>query len=305
MNKNLSLLQNFHESNFYTDPFPHVIIDNALPENIYTELEKSIPNDLISQSDIQLNNFRTNIFPDQLKNDLKHKIWYDFLAYHNSIDFYEEFISIFKHEINKLYPNLINEQKKKFIKKDSIKTMRNKDSAKIQKGETLFTSIYGCNTPVKIPTSVIQPHLDHYNKFYFGLYYLRPDEDKSEGGDLEIYKWKDSYSNFKKKNIIFTEKWTNMYEHVNPVKKVEYKKNSVIFGINTIDSLHGVTVRQKTDYIRQLAYFSTALDKDIGFATPNLLEKLFFKNLSFGDKIEIIKKSFNTWSRRLRSLLKI
>lgn len=305
MNKNLSLLQNFHKSNFYTDPFPHIIIDNALPDNIYNELEKSTPNDLISKSDFQLNNSRTNIFPDQLENNLKYKIWFDFLAYHNSIDFYEEFIAIFKNEINRLYPNLIKEQKKKFLRKGSIKTMRNKDSAKIQKGETLFTSIYGCNTPVKTPTSVVQPHLDHYNKFYFGLYYLRPEEDKSEGGDLVIYRWKNDYSNFKKKNIIFTEKWTNMHEHVNPVKKVEYKKNCVIFGINTIDSLHGVTIRQKTDYIRQLAYFSTALDKDIGFATPNLLEKLLFKNLTFKNKIEILKKSFNTWSRRIKSLLRI
>ena len=136
MNKNFSLLQNFDKSNFYIDPFPHVVIDNALPSNIYDELEKSVPNDLFSQADLKLNNCRINIFPDQLKNDLKHKIWFDFLAYHNSLNFYEEFISIFKNEINKLYPNLINKQKKKFLLKHNVRTMRNKDSAfTIKKGE--------------------------------------------------------------------------------------------------------------------------------------------------------------------------
>lgn len=293
MNKNFSLLQNFDKSNFYIDPFPHVVIDNALPSNIYDELEKSVPNDLFSQADLKLNNCRINIFPDQLKNDLKHKIWFDFLAYHNSLNFYEEFISIFKNEINKLYPNLINKQKKKFLLKHNVRTMRNKDSAfTIKKGETLFISTYGCNTPVKTPTSVQNPHLDHSNKFYFGLYYLRPEKDKSEGGDLVIYRWKDNYSNFKKKNIIFTEKWNNMHEHVNPVKTIEYKKNSVIFGLNLIDSLHGVTVRQKTNHMRQLAYFAVALDKDLGFTTPNLFEKLLFKNISLKDKFIIIIKSF-------------
>lgn len=305
MNKNLSLLQNYDKSNFFIDPFPHVIIDNALPENIYEELEKHVPNDLINQTDLELNNHRTNVFPDQLKDNLKYNIWFDFLAYHNSISFYEEFISIFKNEINKLYPNLINEQKKKLLQKDNIKTMRNKDAAVIKKNETLFTSIYGCNTPVKVPTSVVQPHLDHYNKFNFGLYYLRPEEDKSEGGDLVIYKWKEDYGNFKKKNIIFTEKWTNMHEHVKPVKTVKYKKNCVIFGINTINSLHGVTVRKKTTHIRQLAYFSTALDKDLGFATPNIIEKLLFKNISLKGKFKIIKQSYNTWSKRLKILLRI
>ena len=52
MNKNLSLLQNYDKSNFFIDPFPHVIIDNALPENIYEELEKHVPNDLINQTDL-------------------------------------------------------------------------------------------------------------------------------------------------------------------------------------------------------------------------------------------------------------
>ena len=293
MSRNFSLLQNFDKSNFYIDPFPHVVIDNGLPSNIYDELEKSVPNDLFSQTDLKLNNYRTNIFPDQLKNDLKHKIWFDFLAYHNSINFYEEFISIFKNEINKLYPNLINELKKKFLLKHNTKTMRNKYSADIiKKGETLFTSAYGCNTPVKTPTSVLQPHLDHSNKFYFGLYYLKPEEDKSEGGNLVIYKWKDDYSNLKKKNIIFTEKWNNIYEHVKPFKTIEYKKNIVFFGLNLIDSLHGVTVRQKTKHLRQLAYFSVTIDKDLGFVTPNLFEKLLFKNISLKDKFKIIIKSF-------------
>ena len=33
---------------------------------------------VLKQADLKLNNCRINIFPDQLKNDLKHKIWFDF-----------------------------------------------------------------------------------------------------------------------------------------------------------------------------------------------------------------------------------
>ena len=305
MSKNLSLLQNFNKSNFYNNPFPHVIIENALPEDIYNELQKSTPNDLISQSDLEKNNFRINILLDQLKNDTKYKMWHDFLSFHSSIDFYEEFISIFKDSINELYPNLINEQKKKILKKDSIKMLNNRESAYIKKGETLLTSNYGCNTPVKVPTSVVEPHLDNSNKFYFGLFYLRPEDDKSEGGDLEIYKWKDNYSNFKKKNILFVKKWINIYDHVTQVKKLVYKKNCVIFGLNCIDSLHGVTIRQKTNYIRQFTYFSGTLDKDIGFATASLIQKLLFKNLPFTNKIEIIKNFLIRGGQKVKSSLRI
>ena len=64
-----------------------------------------------------------------------------------------------------------------------------------------FHSSYAYNTPVKSSHVVTGPHLDHFDKINFGLYYLRLDDDKSEGGDLVIYKWKDGYSNLKKKKL--------------------------------------------------------------------------------------------------------
>ena len=40
---NLSLLQNFKEDNFSLDPFPHIVIENALPEKLYKELADTYP----------------------------------------------------------------------------------------------------------------------------------------------------------------------------------------------------------------------------------------------------------------------
>ena len=67
------------------------------------------------------------------------------------------------------------------------------------------------------------PHLDHFDKI-FGLFYMRDENDNSEGGDLVLYKWKNSYNNFKKKNIIFTEKWEKTLLHSEPVKTLKYQK---------------------------------------------------------------------------------
>ena len=38
----------------------------------------------------------------------ENKIFLDFLNYHNSEKYYEEFVSIFEDELNRFYPNLIN-----------------------------------------------------------------------------------------------------------------------------------------------------------------------------------------------------
>ena len=40
---NLSLLQNFKANNFFLDPFPHIVIENALPEKLYNELNDTYP----------------------------------------------------------------------------------------------------------------------------------------------------------------------------------------------------------------------------------------------------------------------
>ncbi len=291
---NLSLLQNFKKSDFYIDPYPHVIIHNALPQDTYEKLKDAAPSNLIP--DKSLDNVRGNINFDQLENIPENKIFLDFLNYHNSEKYYEEFVSIFKDELNKSYPNLINSTRS-LIKKKQIFSLT---SVKFKKENCMkFNSTYSYNTPVKSSSSVRGPHIDHFDKINFGLYYLRLDDDKSEGGDLILYKWKSGYSNFRKKNIIFTEKWDNMFDHVEEVKTLKYKKNTFILALNSIDALHGVSPREKTEHIRQFCYFSIAFNKDLGFATPNLIEKIFFKNISISKKINIVLSSIKFWTNKL------
>ena len=290
MSINLSLLQKFKNSDFYTDPFPHVIIHDALPEETYAKLIDAAPSDLIP--DKTLDNVRGNIYSNEIENKPQNRMFLDFLNYHNSEEYFEEFISIFKDQLNKFYPNLINTTRKLIKKKNFFKLTKNNPK---KKNFVRFGSSYSYNTPVKSSNSIVGPHLDHYDKINFGLYYLRLDVDKSEGGDLVIYKWKNGYSNFQKKNIIFTEKWNNMFFHAEPLKTLKYKKNTFILALNSIDSLHGVTPREKTDHIRQFCYFSISSNKDLRFATPNLIEKILFKNISFDKKIKIIFNSIKFW----------
>ena len=167
-----------------------------------------------------------------------------------------------------------------------------------------FSAFYGYNTPVKENSIVIGPHIDHFDKIFFGLFYMREPNDNSVGGDLILYKWKDEYTNYNKKNIIYAEKWENMFSHTKEVKKIKYEKNKFVLVLNSIDAVHGISKREITDHIRQFCYFSIAFNKDLGFATPNLLEKIFFKNISVKKKIIIILNSIKHWSKFLANKLK-
>jgi len=304
-NKDLSLLQNFQESCFYNDPFPHLIIHKALPDEIYEKIKKSVPINMVK--DRSQNNMRGNIFPDEFENKLQNKFFFDFLNYNRSEEFYTEAIKIFESKINKFYQGIINKvnecfKTKKILNVDSnnLKNLKN-----LKKNFISLESTYSYNTPTLETSSVRGPHLDHYDKIFFGLFYLRDENDYSEGGDLVLYKWKNSYNNFKKKNIIFTEKWKKTLLHSEPVKTLKYKKNTFILALNSINSLHGVSPKNKSNSIRQFCYFTIRNSKDLGFATPSLFDKLLFSNISLKDKFLIIMSSLKFWSKYFMKYIKI
>jgi hypothetical protein len=274
--KKLSLLQNFNSENLFNDPFPHVIIDNALPNDIYDELINTVPNDLII--DKEADNKRGNIYQEQLKNNTKYKLWSEFLSYNNSKNFLEEFTNIFNEKINLIYPGLLQD-----IKKSQID---NRD--KNEKNDLSLLSCYSYNTPVLTPSAVRGVHLDYFNKLYVGLYYMRPENDLTKGGDLIIYKWKNNYDLSAKKKILYTEKFKYLERHTEEFKKIEYKKNTLFLGLNTIDSLHGITVREKTKEIRQFCYFTSHLNYELVQVRPRLFEKLSYNNISIFGKLKII-----------------
>ena len=58
MNLNFSTLQNFQHNNIYYEPFPHIIIKDALPSNLAKILTSNFP---ISDAIPNLNNYRFDI----------------------------------------------------------------------------------------------------------------------------------------------------------------------------------------------------------------------------------------------------
>jgi len=58
--------------------------------------------------------------------------------------------------------------------------------------------------------------------------------------------------------------------------------------LNTIDSLHGIMVREKEKEIRQFCYFTSHLNYELVKVRPSLLEKLSYNNISIFGKLKII-----------------
>jgi len=239
-----SVLQSFNRKyHFFKEPFPHVLIENALPKKLYEDLLLSFPNPSDLDVNNLLNNKRYSYPAKKVKTNQRiSKIWKDFINFHISKIFYEEVINIFGKDIISCHRDFFKDLS--HLKKLDINT-RFESEIKNKYTISLDAQISG-NTPVWFPNSVRKAHIDSGEKLFSGLFYLRNPEDDSLGGNLCIYKPKDNYKN---STNLFYESYVNR-KKCEIVKEIPYKGNTLIIFINTPYSIHGVTPRSITKHNR-------------------------------------------------------
>jgi hypothetical protein len=245
MSRNLSILQRATPADLQLDPFPFVVIPNALPDDLYAELEASFPSPQSMGIDASRNNHRWNYASRKIRrNKNLPQIWRDFIAYHASEDFYRDIVNVFYEGIHGLYP-------KHFPDRASLERLR----VGIRKHDTfaakdvLMDAMISGNTPVTEASSVRSSHLDSGDKLFSGLFYMRPKTYESVGGDLTISRYNTALSGKPERH----EKFKGAYiedDNLEVVRTVTYDKNLAVLFINSLDSVHGVTVRQPSPHSR-------------------------------------------------------
>jgi hypothetical protein len=211
-------------------------------------------------------------------------IWSLFIDYHNSKMFIDEVENIFKGH----FTNLSNIKYK--LSKNNKSNFHDltfgvrKKNASTQNKDFVTDCQIGINSPCITDSFVRGPHIDNLNEVYAGLFYLKPDHDKTEGGNLEIYDLKENYNNL----VEFQQKITCLknenlkldgrsYRRRNEFDKdklkiidiVNYDKNVFTLFINQINAIHGVSVRKKCNISRKLvniigeSYFENGDEKKV------------------------------------------
>lgn len=217
---NYSVLQNVNKNSIFYDPFPHVIINDCLPQSLYDVLSKNYPYYLV---DYTGNNKRGTISSNQF-NEIKCDHWKNFMSYHNSIYFFNEVVSIFE-DFFKDKKDVLN-----ILKAENEK---NKHS-NLPSENLKFISTIDYNTAVSKKNSARRCHVDKTNKLFSGLFYLKEEKDKTVGGDLDLYSIK-----------------------TGRIKKtIKYDKNNLVLFINNKYSYHGVSPRNETNNLRRFCFLS-------------------------------------------------
>ena len=98
--------------------------------------------------------------------------------------------------------------------------------------------------PVDVRSRSIGPHVNREVALYAGLFYMRDDDDDSEGGDLELYRF-NSAPEFDVGSRRVPD------ERVTRCKTIRYASNTLVFFLHSPYALHGVSPRSPTTFSRR------------------------------------------------------
>jgi hypothetical protein len=219
-----------------TDPYPHVIIEDALPWDLYENLEAEFPEKTLLATDPFDNGICYRLKADKLLSlTFESGLWRDFAEYHTSAEWFNE----------------VNELFKPYMPGVLYKTCTEDDLGArgwANENKNIWTD---CQAVIHKPIeekSTRTPHIDNPMEMWAGLLYMPYPDDQSTGGEFQIYSTQSSVQKVDKKagrQIYDSDLGT-------VVKTIPYKRNTfVMFANNSPNTVHGVSLRQNATLNRR------------------------------------------------------
>jgi hypothetical protein len=218
------------------DPFPHVVIRQALRQDLCERLMAEYPPvQLITRRKSPGSNKRFS-YPARhsLAESVISQTWREFVEMHISRGFWRQVLDLFRPHILARYPDLARDRGGVEEWRSGVRGLHTLDSVDI-----ILDAQICLNTPVvDQPSSVRGPHVDETDKLFAGLFYLRPQDDRSQGGDLQLLRFKGPVGGFR--GVYVDEK------HLEVAKVIPYENNLLVLFLNSERAVHAVTPRQPT-----------------------------------------------------------
>ena len=235
MNGKISVLQNV--KTVFKHPYPHVCVDEALPDYIYKELAETFPQELVCSTQPHDGGitYRYKSNPALVEGKISN-IWQEFFEYHTSTDYFRECINLFEPWIEELYPQYLDDMYSKPV------TVRDIDNT----GSYVTDCQFVVHEPVDETGTSRTPHIDNPVEIYAGLLYMRLPEDESTGGNFTIHEVTGEITEVNK--TLGRQVEDSLHK---PIKQVPYVANSFCMFLNVKDSVHSVTPRITPQHRRQ------------------------------------------------------
>ena len=236
------------------EPFPHIVVPDALDPDLYRQLCAGFPpfsrigwNDpkRLPRSNSRYEVGAASIIADQAMPEA----WRTFAALHSDRTFFDSVAALFAAD----WPAALLEALGGTLEGHATERLVRH---RAQTAPIALDARIEINCPVReVASSSRGAHLDTQNRIYSGLFYLRHPDDDSQGGDLQLFRWKDG-------PVRDIGDFQLPPERVECVVTIPYRPNLLVFFPQGIDAIHGVSVRQPTPHFRRYVFITAELADD-------------------------------------------
>ena len=226
----LSVLQNF--KHVIPDPYPHVVIENALPEDIHNELRDSLPEQYVTTAQLceEGRCYRAKVKHLEADNYPIAPIWKEFFDYHTSKEYFDEVMNVFSdyHHLMPVKPKDVN------LFKRGIKSSN---------GNCYSDCQFVRHVAVPDGQTTRTPHLDNAREVYAGLLYFKHPQDQSQGGGFNVHEAPNTFD--------YNRKDDNSVQNHGPIATaVPYQSNTFAMFLNKKGAIHSVEPRTNATHPR-------------------------------------------------------
>lgn len=227
-----NVLQKVTRADVRMHPYPHVIIEEALPWDVYDELDATFPEELLASDFPNIVNDRGHtrryLSSRVLEDQKVSQTWQDFFQYHISDEFYKHVThNIFDEAIKAYYPDQY----------DAILSTPSQPRRHVNQVNQTSPIVTDCqfvmNNPLPESSTSRTPHLDNPVEIYAALLYMKKRDDESTGGDLEVWESDEDRPDLQGKREAVMSK-------IRKVGACPYKPNSLVLFLNCRHGVHGV-----------------------------------------------------------------
>jgi hypothetical protein len=242
MTSRLSILARRGRATLQADPFPHVLIDDALEPELYETLVAAFPTIETLQrkpKPIRNNHLYLRSAVEVIGNPNFSADWQSFFSHHVSTEFWLEALGLLKGELHDAHPDL--EQRAGSTLEEFRVAMRRREDPFDE--EIALDCQFAINSPVIKASTVRTPHLDRPNKLFNALLYCRDPGDDTPGGELILYRCLAPVLHSIGSEVMPT--------RIVAAKRIPYRANRLVLFLNSPTSVHGVAPRPVTRHCRK------------------------------------------------------
>jgi hypothetical protein len=228
------------------DPFPHLVVENILPRELYESLDQAFPSDdyVIDGAPFEDNRTYLRTSDQSLADPDLPPLWRNFIETNTTQSVLDSAIAIWADEIARCHPGLEANFGKPLEAFEAARRHGTGDSPANRGADVMIDCQFGVNSPVRRVGTPRGPHVDAGSKLFSALLYFRNEKDEQEGGQYELYRLR--RGPFPKNRM---KKVPDRY--VERVKQIPVRGNSLVMWINTPDAVHAVGRRGVTPKSRR------------------------------------------------------